>query len=94
MFINNCKGLAYMNNCDHGADCPIDLDAPGHRYKVENVAFSVHAKHSQECEDIINLILDKVARGEAGAFTLELDDDFSDEDIAYIEAEIERRIGG
>ena len=70
------------------------MDAPGHRYKVENVAFSVHAKHSQECEDIINLIVEKALRGEAGSFSIELDDDFSDEDIAYIEAEIERRIGG
>jgi hypothetical protein len=84
----------FINNCKHGADCPLDLDAPNNRSKIENVAFSAYAKHSQECEDIINLVLDKVARGEAGAFTLELDDDFSDADIAYIEAEIERRIGG
>ena len=84
----------FINNCKHGADCPFDLDAPNNRSKIENVAFSDYAKHSQECEDIINLVLDKVARGEAGAFTLELNDDFSDEDIAYIEAEIERRIGG
>ena len=82
----------FINNCKHGADCPFDLHAPSYRSKMENVAFSVYAKHSQECEDIINLIMDKIARGEAGDFTLELDDDFSDEDIAYIEAEIERRI--
>lgn len=84
----------FINNCKLGADCPVDLDAPSYRSKMENVAFSVYAKHSQECEDIINLIVKKAMRGEAGSFTIDLDDDFSDEDIAYIEAEIERRIGG
>ena len=46
----------FINNCKHGADCPFDLDAPSYRSKMENVAFSIYAKHSQECEDIINLI--------------------------------------
>lgn len=43
-----------------------------------NVAFSAYAKHSQEMEDII----DQIAEGD---LTIELDDDFSDEELRYME---------
>ena len=52
---------------------PVDPDND-----ICNVAFSAYAKHTQEIEDII----DKIAEGD---LTIELDDDFSDEELRYME---------
>lgn len=70
--------------------CPYDLWAP-HINKIENVAFSCYAKHTQETEDIIKTIIAAYHNGETN-FSLELDDDFSQGDLEYIEREVKRRI--
>ena len=70
--------------------CPLDLWAPNIN-KIENVAFSVYAKHTQETEDIIAAIIAAYHNGETN-FSLELDDDFSESDLRYIEEEVKRRI--
>ena len=81
-----------MNMFRHREDhCPFDLWTPGERNKIENVAFSAYAKHEQEKEDVIQMILEAVRNGE-DAFSIQLDDDFSDEDIEYIKEEVYRRL--
>ena len=71
--------------------CPFDLWAPDKHEKLRNVAFSVFAKHNQEMEDIIQTILEAVRNGK-DAFSIQLDDDFSDEEIEYIKEEVYRRL--
>jgi hypothetical protein len=71
--------------------CPFDLWAPDRHTKVNNVAFSCYAKHSQETEDIIQTILEAAMNGSTD-FSIQLDDDFSDEDIEYIKEEVYRRM--
>lgn len=81
-----------MNMFRHREDhCPFDLWAPGERNKIENVAFSAYAKHEQEREDVIQMILAAAARGETD-LSIELDDHFSEEDVKYIEEEVYRRM--
>lgn len=81
-----------MNMFRHREDhCPFDLWAPGERNKIENVAFSAYAKHEQEKEDVIQMILAAAARGEID-LSIELDDHFSEEDVKYIEEEVYRRM--
>ena len=81
-----------MNMFRHREDhCPFDLWAPGERTKIENVAFSVYAKHEQEKEDVIQMIMAAAARGETD-LSIELDDHFSEEDVKYIEEEVYRRM--
>ena len=70
--------------------CPYDLWAPNIN-KIENVAFSCYANHTQETEDIIKTIIAAYHNGETN-FSLELDDDFSQGDLEYIEREVKRRI--
>lgn len=79
-----------MFGCNDAA-CPFDLWAPGERTKVENVAFSAYAKHEQEKEDVIKMILEAAARGETD-FSIQLDDCFSEDDVKYIEEEVYRRM--
>jgi hypothetical protein len=55
-------------------------------YHDNGSAFLPFAKHEQEKEDVVNLIL-------SGATNIELDDDFSSEDIAWVEQEVEYRTG-
>ena len=57
---------------------------------TENRAFSPYAKHTQELEDVIQMTLAAARRGETN-LSIELDDDFSDEDLAYIQKEVQRR---
>jgi hypothetical protein len=78
----------FRHSEDH---CPFDLRAPGERTKFENVAFSAYAKHEQEKEDVIQMILAAAARGETD-LSIELDDHFSEEDVKYIEEEVYRRM--
>ena len=62
------------------------------RNDVSKEPFGPYAKHSQEVEDVINMA---IANFNAGNYSMsfELDDDFSDSDIEYIENEIQRRLG-
>ena len=53
--------------------------------------FWAYAKHEQEKEDVIQMILEATRNGE-DAFSIQLDDDFSDEDIEYIKEEVYRRL--
>ena len=71
--------------------CPFDLWAPEERTKIENVAFSVYAKHEQEKEDVIQMILATAARGETN-LSIQLDDCFSESDVEYIKEEVYRRM--
>jgi hypothetical protein len=75
----------------HNDKCPFDLWAPNDYGHVENRAFSPYAKHEQEKEDVIQMILEAAANGSTD-FSIELDDDFSDEDIKYIKEEVYRRM--
>ena len=68
-----------------------EVKAAKRRREVENVAFSAYAKHTQETEDIIKTIIAAYHNGETN-FSLELDDDFSQGDLEYIEREVKRRI--
>ena len=68
-----------------------EVKAAKRRREVENVAFSCYAKHTQETEDIIKTIIAAYHNGETN-FSLELDDDFSQGDLEYIEREVKRRI--
>lgn len=61
-------------------------DTPYHT-AIENRAFSPYAKHSQEVEDVIQMI----ANGYSGG--IETDDDFSEGDMRYIENELYNRYG-
>lgn len=80
----------------HDSDrCAFDLWAPvddPDGCAIENRAFSPYAKHSQEVEDVINMA---IANFNAGNYSMsfELDDDFSESDLEYIENEIQRRLG-
>ena len=49
------------------------------------------AKHEQEKEDIIQMIL-KAAKNGDESFSIQLDDDFSEEEIEYIKEEVYRRM--
>lgn len=74
--------------------CAFDLwspvDDPNH-CAVENRAFSPYAKHQQELMDAVDKILEQASMGNLN-FTLEFDDDISDEDIEWIYAEVQRRL--
>jgi hypothetical protein len=59
---------------------------------VLKAPFGPYAKHSQEVEDVINMVIANVNAGNY-SMSFELDDDFSDADLEYIENEIQRRLG-
>ena len=79
----------------HDSDrCMFDLWSPvddPNGCAIENRAFSPYAKHEQEKEDVIQMILEAARNGE-DIFSIQLDDDFSDEDIEYIKEEVYRRM--
>jgi hypothetical protein len=54
--------------------------------------FWAYAKHEQEKEDIIQLIVNE-ALNQNTSFSIQLDDDFSDDEIKEIEREVYRRLG-
>ena len=75
--------------------CMFDLWSPvndPNGCAVENRAFSPYAKHEQEKEDVIQMILEAIRNGEESSFSIQLDDDFSDEDVEYIKEEVYRRM--
>ena len=74
--------------------CMFDLWSPvndPHGCAIENRAFSPYVKHEQEKEDVIQMILQAVRDGDE-SFSIQLDDDFSDEDVEYIKEEVYRRM--
>jgi ferritin len=82
----------------HKDECHLDIHSPdyvrstpSHHHHILNRAFSPYAKHEQEKEDVIQMIL-KAARNGEDAFSIQLDDDFSDEDLEYIKEEVYRRL--
>ena len=79
----------------HDSDrCMFDLWSPindPNGYAIENRAFSPYAKHEQEKEDIIQIILEAARNGDE-SFSIQLDDDFSDAEIEYIKEEVYRRM--
>ena len=58
---------------------------------VLNRAFSPYAKHEQEKEDVIKMIVEAARLGTT-SMSIDLDDDFSEEDAKYIEKEVLRRL--
>lgn len=67
----------------------INLAAPDRR---DDVPFSAYAKHTQEVENAVNEILTQYRQGNF-SFTLTFDDDISDDDVAYIQNEVEHILG-
>lgn len=67
----------------------INLAAPDRR---DDIPFSAYAKHTQELEDAIDEIIRQFHEGNY-SFSLNFDDDISDDDVAYIRAAVEDRIG-
>lgn len=61
-------------------------------FDIARDAFGPYAKHSQEVEDVINMAIVNFNAGNY-SMSFELDDDFSDADLEYIENEIQRRLG-
>ena len=73
---------------------PFNLWAPTlEPTEIEDVAFSVYAKHTQEREDVINYIVEQIQSGVGESFTIDLDDDFCESDVEYIRKEVLRRLG-
>ena len=62
------------------------IDAPWYRDPVETLAFNAYAYHSQEVEDVIEMIGN-------GATAIQCDTNMSDSDMRYIENEVWRRYG-
>ena len=65
--------------------CAFDIWSPtpdrwGHN-RVENLAFSAYCKHIQECDDIVDAILE-------GQTDFTLDDFFTQGDLDYINAKL------
>ena len=53
--------------------------------------YMAYAKHEQELEDIIVNIVAHARIGDFN-FNIEIDDDLSDDDLAYIQKEVARRL--
>ena len=81
-------GYHDSNRCIFDLWSPVD-DPNG--CAIENRAFSPYSKHEQEKEDVIQMILEAAVNGSTD-FSIQLDDDFSDEDIEYIKEEVYRRM--
>ena len=67
--------------------CFFDLWAPDRHTKVNNVAFSSYVVHEQEKADIVEAILFRAAEGDYN-FNIDVNDDFSDEDLEEIKTEV------
>ena len=62
------------------------IDAPWYRNPVETLAFNAYAFHTQEVEDVIEMIGN-------GVTSIQCDTDMNDSDKRYIEREVSRRYG-
>lgn len=56
----------------------------------ENRAFSPFAEHQQDLEDAINLLIEARVKGEN--CSIQFETEVSDKDIAWVMAEVERRL--
>lgn len=66
------------------------LDHERNDYAQENRAFSPFAEHQQDLEDAVNILVEASINGEKNCF-IEFETEVSDEDIAWVMAEVERR---
>lgn len=80
-------GYHDTNRCAFDLWSPVDAGPSA----IENRAFSAYAFHSQQLEDAVETILENYRNGNLN-FTLDFDDDITDEDIEWIEKEVERRL--
>ena len=62
------------------------IDAPWYRDPVETLAFNAYAFHTQEVEDVIELIGN-------GATSIQCDTNMTESDMRYIESEVRKRYG-
>ena len=62
------------------------IDAPWYRNPVETFAFNAYAFHTQEVEDVIEMIGN-------GITSIQCDTDMNDSDKRYIEREVSRCYG-
>ena len=62
------------------------IDAPWYRDPVETLAFNAYAFHTQEVEDVIEMIGN-------GVTSIQCDTDMNESDKRYIEREVSRRYG-
>ena len=76
---DQCKSLDTIYTHPHSQ--------PGLPHATENRAFSPYAKHMQEVEDVISMIIDNFDRGNMN-MSFELDDDFSESDLNYIRQKV------
>lgn len=67
------------------------FSGPGFPHATENRAFSPYAKHTQEIEDIIDMIVDRYNCGDMN-FDIDLDDDLSQDDLDYISEKVKERV--
>ena len=92
---NRCSFDLWSPVTTDSYDSNADMNQPGYgiwentpyHTAIENRAFSPYAKHTQEVEDIIEMI----GNGQLGQ--IECDDDMSESDMRYIENEVEKRYG-
>ena len=75
----------------HNDECGLDIWNPEEHHHILNRAFSPYAKHEQEKEDVIKMIVEAARLGTT-SMSISLDDDFSEEDAKYIEKEVLRRL--
>lgn len=57
----------------------------------ENRAFFPFAEHQQDLEDAINILVEAIMNGEKDC-SIEFETEVSNEDIAWVMAEVERRL--
>ena len=76
--INNPTTCENADAVQHGYG--VWEDTP-YKCAIENRAFSPYCKHVQECEEVIQMIL-------AGGTNFELDDDFGQSDLDYIQSRL------
>lgn len=54
-------------------------------------SYWLYMHHNQELEDVIETIFHEAQNGNY-SFTLDIEDDFSEEELKYIEGEVRRRL--
>lgn len=71
--------------------CKSDLWSPvQYPCAQENRAFSPFIEHQQDLEDAVNLLIEARVKGEN--CSIQFETEVSDEDIAWVMAEVERRL--
>lgn len=75
----------------HKDECMFDFWSPSDCSDVENRAFSGYVVLEQEKEDVINMIVAAARNGET-ELDIELDNDFSEEDLKYVDREVQKRL--